>query len=80
MSDLERVFGWKAGSWVWCLHCNRAYKVGEFRTIKGLQYCPYEDCDGTTVLDAWLWEDLRKNTGIIHPEQPRKDVIYLQYH
>jgi hypothetical protein len=77
-SHLEITFGWEAGSWVWCLHCERAYKVGEFRTIKGIQYCPYEDCDGTTVMDAWSWDDFRNRIGV-HPEEPEKDVRYVHY-
>jgi len=50
--DLLDIFdGWKLGDWAVCLHCGRAYKIGEFRLIKGMQMCPYEGCDGDTVMD-----------------------------
>lgn len=48
----------KIGDWVWCLHCHRAYKIGEYRLEKkydDLQMCPYDGCDGDTVMDAWEW-------------------------
>ena len=31
-----------------------------------IQVCPYSDCDGDTVIDAWNWEDIRSR----HPEYP----------
>jgi len=31
-----------------------------------IQVCPYSDCDGDTVIDAWDWEDIRSK----HPEYP----------
>lgn len=56
IKDLE---GYSIGDWVWCAHCQRVYKVGEFReiNIKGgiEQLCPYSDCDGSAVFDAWHW-------------------------
>ena len=66
--------------YLWCLHCERTYKYGKFRLVKvkpfivnhvryepDYQMCPYEDCDGDTVLDAWNWDDIRKE----HPEYPK---------
>jgi hypothetical protein len=51
--DIVRIFsGYQVGEWVHCLHCSRYYKIGEFRVIKGLQYCPYPDCDGDAVQDV----------------------------
>jgi len=77
--DLINIFeGWKVGDWVWCLHCSRCYQVGEFRKIRGLQYCPYPDCDGDTVLDAYHWQDIRKFNPN-YPEIPEKSKIYLMY-
>lgn len=49
---------WKLGDWAWCLHCQRCYKIGEYRIQKlygELQMCPYKDCDGDTVMDAIPW-------------------------
>ena len=70
--------GIKEGDWLWCLHCERVYKAGEFRDIKGLQMCPYDDCNGDTVLDAWKWERISE----IHPEYleiPNRETIYPLY-
>jgi hypothetical protein len=54
--ELCQIKGFSPGAWVWCLHCWRCYKVGEFRFVKKyeLQLCPYQDCDGSP-LDAFLW-------------------------
>ena len=37
------IRGLEEGEWVWCLHCERAYQVGEFRQVGDIQLCPYED-------------------------------------
>lgn len=50
------ILGRKIGDWVWCLHCQRCYKIGEYRLIGDLQMCPYEGCGGDTVLDAIPWQ------------------------
>ncbi len=44
---------------LWCLHCGRTYRRGECRVVKGLQMCPYDGCDGDTVLDAVPWGAMR---------------------
>lgn len=90
MSHQEVELGRKAGEWVWCLHCERCYQVGEFRPEKpdkvlremgmdeDLQLCPYEDCDGDTVIDSWTWERIRE----IHPEYPEvpeRGKVYPMY-
>lgn len=78
--DYEAVYGGKPKSeYMWCLHCERTYKYGEFREVKIkpfvvnhvryepiLQMCPYEDCSGDTVSDAWEWNRIRES----HPEYP----------
>lgn len=38
---------------IWCLHCERTYRRGQYRLVNGFEMCPYPDCDGTTVLDGW---------------------------
>jgi len=56
--DAVEIMGRKLGEWVLCLHCQRPYKIGEYRYDKNfpdLQMCPYEGCDGDTVFDAWKW-------------------------
>lgn len=45
--------------YLWCLHCERTYLRGAFRKIRGLQMCPYNDCDGDTVFDAVPWGSIR---------------------
>lgn len=50
--------GREIGDWVWCLHCQRCYKIGEYRIEKkfdDLQMCPYDGCDGDTVFDSIEW-------------------------
>lgn len=69
--------GRKLGDWLWCLHCTRVYQAGEYRlTSDGyLQYCPYEDCNGDTVMDASKWENVRKHRPE-YPEVPERDTRY----
>jgi hypothetical protein len=65
----EKEFNWKKGWWVWCLHCERCYQVGEYKIENGKennQWCPYPGCDGHVILDAWTWHRIRKE----HPEYP----------
>lgn len=64
--------------YLWCLHCERTYKRGEFRQVGDLQMCPYPGCDGDTVVDAWDWESVRdehKN----YPVSPNRGDIYPRY-
>jgi len=77
--DLLRIFsGWKIGDWVWCLHCERCYQVGEFREIKEFQLCPYEDCYGDTIFDSWHWEVIQSNNPD-YPVIPERSKIYPLY-
>lgn len=74
------------GEWVWCLHCERCYRKGEYREVKtskeieGLfgipvwKLCPYEKCDGDTVFDARPWAELAVYLG--HPNPPKRGVVY----
>ena len=79
MEDLDRdkIFNeHKRSIYLWFLHCERTYKRGEFRKLNELQMCPYEGCDGDTVIDAINWDEIRE----IHPNYPVipiEDVIYL---
>jgi len=61
------VEGISEGDWIWCLHCERCYKAGEFDERDELQMCPYGDCDGDTMFDAFPWEKIRSG----HPEYPK---------
>jgi len=70
----------------WCLHCERAYKFGEFKVIEGqelddgspMQFCPYEDCDGSTMLDAWAWSDIKEHHPE-YPDRPQRNKFYPLY-
>ncbi len=70
--------GIEAGTWVWCLHCERCYQAGEYREIDELQMCPYQDCNGDTVLDSVPWSDIRsKHTE--YPTTPERNKVYSLY-
>ena len=62
-------------AFLWCLHCGRAYRWGEYREIDGLQMCPYEGCDGDTVVDGWRWEDVREGNPD-YPKTPKLGHVY----
>jgi len=68
----------KLSDYLWCLHCERTYKRGEFRLVNGLQMCPYEGCDGDTVLDAWDWAKVREMHPE-YPEVPERGKVYPLY-
>ena len=62
----------------WCLHCERVYEWGQFILEDGLQYCPYEDCNGDTVMDSWAWKKIRE-ANPSYPEKPLIDTVYALY-
>jgi hypothetical protein len=60
----------KLGDWVWCLHCERVYRYGEYRPVSSaefgnLQLCPFDDCDGSPF-DLVEWEWVRES----NPDYP----------
>jgi hypothetical protein len=74
--DRESVFvDEMPDAYLWCLHCGRAYRWGEYREIDGLQMCPYEGCDGDTVVDAWRWEEVREGNPD-YPKTPKLGHVY----
>ena len=62
-------------NYVWCLHCERTYKVGEHRIINDYEMCPYEGCEGD-LWDGMSWEDMYRH----HPEYPEIPVKGIVYH
>ena len=56
---------------LWCLHCYRAYRWGEYRLINGLQMCPYDGCNGDTFIDGWTWDFVRKG----NPKYPKVPML-----
>lgn len=74
----KKLIGDKWGEWRWCLHCERAYRIGKFRYVNGLYMCPYSDCAGDAVIDIWSWEQIREhNEG--YPEIPTEKIVYRLY-
>lgn len=78
-SDREKAFGEKSKcETLWCLHCERTYDYGKWRVVRGLQMCPFLDCNGDAVLDAWDWKKVRDaNPG--YPEKPETGKVYPLY-
>ena len=87
----EAFAGERRSDYVWCLHCERTYQYWEFREVKAekfmvdhveydpvYQMCPYEDCDGDAVLDAWDWSEVREGHGD-YPEIPEPAEAYPLY-
>jgi hypothetical protein len=76
---VTEVCGIREGTWLWCLHCERCYQAGEYREMdEGLQMCPYDDCDGSTVFDGWRWSRVRReNPG--YPMFPERNKVYPLY-
>lgn len=65
-------------TYLWCLHCERAYPNGEYRQVGDLQMCPYAGCDGDAVFDAWRWTDVRDGHAT-YPETPVEGLVYPLY-
>ena len=75
-SDRDRLFiDVPRSEYFWCLHCERTYERGKWRTIDGLQMCPYLDCDGDAVLDAIDWAEIR-DANPAYPEKPSWGTRY----
>ena len=60
---------------LWCLHCERTYDRGKWRVVGQYQMCPYADCSGDAVLDAFDWAIVRDG----HPEYPDVPVAGTRY-
>lgn len=82
-TDRERISGHTDGEYYWCIHCERAYKKENVRTVvteeaNMLEMCAYEDCDGDAFLDVWDWEDIREGNPE-YPKIPEIDTHYPMY-
>ena len=62
-------------AFLWCFHCGRAYRWGEYREIGGLQMCPYMGCNGDTVMDGWRWDEVREGKPR-YPKKPKLGHVY----
>lgn len=65
-------------SWLWCMHCERAYPLGSYRVVEDLQLCPYAECRGDTILDLWPWVTVREENPQ-YPKVPELGVLYPLY-
>jgi hypothetical protein len=75
-SDRDRfILDPARSAYLWCLHCERTYERGKWRTIDGLQLCPYLECDGDTVLDGIDWAKIRA-ANLSYPEKPSWGTRY----
>lgn len=67
------------GTTMFCLHCERTYPHGEYRSIfldgDILQMCPYENCDGDVVMDSKEWSSIREHHPD-YPETPQRGTVY----
>lgn len=69
----------------WCLHCERTYVKGKYRPLVSgfdnfvFKMCPYDDCDGDTVLDAWEWKRVREGREERYPAVPEEGKVYPLY-
>ena len=77
-SHRDKAFGPSKSEFLWCLHCERTYEAGKWRTINGLQMCRYADCDGDAVIDAWDWQKVREYHPS-YPERPEPGTVYPMY-
>lgn len=77
-SHRDQAFGETSSEYLWCLHCERTYENGKWRNENGMQMCPYPDCGGDAVIDAWEWEKVRE-ANPDYPERPEAGKVYPLY-
>lgn len=61
--------------YLWCMHCERTYERGKWRTKDGYQMCPYVGCSGDAVINAQDWATMRD----YHPEYPEVPEFGKRY-
>ena len=59
---------------MWCIHCERAYRYGEPRERDGKLACPYVGCENTRA-EPWDWQRVRR-LNPDYPPQPTHAVVY----
>jgi DNA-binding CsgD family transcriptional regulator len=88
----ELAFGSQSRcKYLWCLHCERTHEYGKYKTVKWkpfvvdhvryeeeFQECPYEDCNGSVINDAWDWNYIRE-LNPDYPEVPEHGKVYPLY-
>jgi len=66
-----------AEKWIWCQRCQRCYQEGEFRLVKGIKLCPYNDCMGLIDYDGLPWSRIQRMHSQNCPKTPKRDTVYL---
>ena len=61
---------------VWCIHCERAYRYGEPRA-DGKPACPYLGCEATRTAPM-DWSQVRR-LNPEYPDQPTHGVVYPMF-
>lgn len=74
--------------WLWCVKCERAFKVllsevfNELELQLGVEHdgkvyteCPYDGCDGGPT-GFWAWENVRSDRIPLYPELPEEGTVY----
>ena len=63
-------------NFLYCVRCERAYQCGYTRRVDGRQLCPFGDCDGDAVDDAWSWVAIARAHPGRYPRIPQIGRIY----
>ena len=61
-------------TWLWCLHCERAFQLGAARVAAERVSCGNGSCEGSP-LDFWSWDAYRAFVGAA-PMQPEPGRCY----
>ncbi len=68
----------EVSDYIWCMHCERAYKRGEHRMVGDIPMCPYAGCGGDTFMDGWDWDRFREPLPQ-YPSIPEPGKNYPMY-
>jgi hypothetical protein len=66
-------------NWMWCQRCQRCYQEGEYRLVKGIKLCPYDECIGLIMINSFPWSGIQKMYPHKYPAIPERGVIYDRY-
>jgi hypothetical protein len=81
MSDRDDILGKiPNGTFMYCMTCERVYRHGQQKQIMDeelevMEMCPYENCDGDTVIGGkeWTW------VLSCRPDYPEVPVVGKEY-
>lgn len=66
----------RADAVVWCLHCERAYKMAEMVLVDELWCCKYAPECGGNLIDIRGWAEMREQYRPEWPEVPVEGTVY----